>query len=473
MTQHSTLPITNSYQLKSRQNYLRLLADVLLGCVAYLAAAQFSHRMLRQWDVLIIAGLCISWYLSAKLTELYNDFRTVTFVDELLALWPNVAVQMVVLTVSLFFLSDYHYARTFVVSYTLFLGAIIAVKMYLLRKLFLYWRSQGINQRQLVIVGEMSRVEGFVKLVETNVQFGYQVVGAWTYRDSNQPNLPLDNTLHYLNTLVCTHPPDELIIASGQFDENYVRSLIKWADRKGILVRFIPGFFQFSSSRYSLELFGGFPLITVRSTPLESNHWWLLKRGFDIAFSGLFLATVASWLFPILALAIKLDSPGPVLFKQKRWGQKGRTIEVWKFRTMYHETATTDREGKFNQTTANDVRITPLGKWLRKTNLDELPQFINVMIGCMSVVGPRPHAIQHSEETLPLIDNYMIRHRIKPGITGWAQVNGFRGETRELSLMRKRVDYDIWYLENWSLLMDLQIIVRTAYNMLKGDPKAY
>lgn len=473
MTQPTPLPISASYQIKNRQNYLRLLTDIMLTILSYSIAAQFSHRSLRGRDVLIIIGICIGWYFSTKLTSLYNDFRTVTFVDELLALLPNLLSQFLILTVSLFFLNDDYYARTFSIFYPTLLGVVIMVKMYVVRKVLLYWRQKGIYQQHLAIVGEVNQVEGFIKLIEVNAQFGYQVVGAWTYQDSTQNNLPLASTLAYLSDLMQQNRVDELIIASGHFDENYVRSLIEWADKKGILVRFTPGFFQFSSSRYALEIFGGFPLITVRSTPLESDHWWFLKRAFDIVFSLLFLGFVGSWLFPIIALVVICDSQGPILFIQKRWGQKGREIEVWKFRTMYHKSQIINPKGEFQQTIANDERITPVGRFLRKTNLDELPQFINVLIGDMSVVGPRPHATQHSEETAPLIDNYMIRHRIKPGITGWAQVNGFRGETRELSLMRKRVDYDIWYLENWNLFLDFQIVVRTIYNMMKGDPKAY
>lgn len=473
MTQFTSLPGTTSYQIKSRQNYLRLLMDVFLVCFSYGFASKFSHRPFLLRDILVIGGLCICWFLSAKLTSLYNDFRTVTFIEELLALLPSLLTQLLFLSILLFFLNDTFYARTFCITYTALLGSIITAKMYLTRKLLQYWHRQGIHQKNLTIVGESEAVKGFIELIESNVQFGYQVVGILTDRDSTRENPTLEHTLSYLRNLVYRTHIDELIIVSGQFKENYMRGLIEWADTKGILVRFTPDFFQFSSSRYSFEIFGGFPLITVRCTPLETDQWWLLKRAFDIIFSLLFLGLVASWLFPLIALAIAIDSKGPIFFIQKRWGQKGRDIQVWKFRTMYHKAPITDLTGKFHQTTANDERITCVGKFLRKTNLDELPQFINVLTGDMSVIGPRPHAIKHSEETAPLIDNYMIRHRIKPGITGWAQVNGFRGETRELDLMRKRVDYDIWYLENWSLFLDFKILVRTVYGMMKGDPNAY
>lgn len=472
MTQFTSLPGTASYQIKSRQNYLRLLMDVSLVCFSYLFATKLSHRPFLLRDILLIGGLCICWFLSAKLTSLYNDFRTATFIEELIALIPSLLTQLLVLSIILFFLKDAFYARTFCVIYTGLLGSIITAKMYFSRKLLQYWHRQGIHQKHVAIVGEAEAVKGFIKLIHTNVQFGYHVVGALTDRNKTQENPSLEQTLSYLKNLFYKSHIDELIIVSGQFKENYMRGLIEWADTKGVLVRFTPDFFQFNSSRYSFELFGGFPLITVRCTPLETDQWWMLKRLFDIGFSLLFLGMVASWLFPLIALAIALDSKGPVLSIQKRRGQRGHDIQVWKFRTMYHKAPITDLTGEFQQTTANDERLTRVGEFLQKNNLDELPQFINVLTGGMSVIGPRPHAIKHSEESAPLIDNYMIRHRIKPGITGWAQVNGFRGETCELDLLRKRVDYDIWYLENWSLLLDVKIIIRTVYMMIKGDPKA-
>jgi putative colanic acid biosynthesis UDP-glucose lipid carrier transferase len=472
MTQFTSLP-TARYQIKSRQNYLRLLTDVMLVCTSYVLSSQLSHRAPHLHDILLVGGLCICWYFVAKLTALYNDFRTATFVDELLALIPNIFFQFLTLSIFLFFLRDYAFARTFCLFFAAVLGLTIVTKMYLTRKLLQYWHRQGIYQKNVAIVGESTSVSGFVKLLDNNVQFGYQVMGTWIAREITNDTASLGQTLRYLEGLFLRNHFDELVIVSGKFKENYIRGLIEWADSKGVLVRFTPVFFQFSSSRYSLELFGGIPLITVRCTPLESDQWWILKQVFDFILGVLFFGLIGVWLFPLIALAIKLNSQGPVFFVQKRWGLKGREINVWKFRTMYHQAPTTDEQGNFHQTKANDPRITAVGKFLRKTNLDEFPQFINVLLGDMSVIGPRPHALKHSEETAQLIDNYMIRHRIKPGITGWAQVNGFRGETKELNLMRKRVDYDIWYIENWSFLLDLQILVRTIYNMWKGDPKAY
>lgn len=473
MAYNHTLSSATQFQIKRRKNHLRLLIDFAFIGITYLLSAELYGRHYRQTDGLIIVGISMVWYFSVKITKLYDDFRTVAYIEELLALLPNVLLQFFALAFSLFFLNDRFYARSFTITYTVLLTIFITLKMYGIRKLLMYWNLKGINQKKLVIVGDFYQVNNFLQLVQGNPHFGYKVAGAKAHNFSANNTIILEDTLKFLDETAKTSVIDELVIALGQFSETYVQELIHWADKKGVLVRFTPGFFQFSASRYSLELFGSYPLITVRSTPLELNYWWGLKRIFDLAFSILFLLLVASWLFPLIGLAIAIDSRGPIFFIQDRWGLKGKNIKVWKFRTMYYRASIVKKGGGFQQTTQNDPRVTRVGYFLRKTNLDELPQFINVLLGSMSVVGPRPHAVKHSEETAPLIDTYMIRHRIKPGITGWAQVNGFRGETREIGQMRKRVDYDIWYIENWRLLLDIQIVLRTIYNMLRGDPKAY
>jgi putative colanic acid biosynthesis UDP-glucose lipid carrier transferase len=182
---------------------------------------------------------------------------------------------------------------------------------------------------------------------------------------------------------------------------------------------------------------------------------------------------VFSWLWPLLALLIKISSPGPVFFKQERWGKKNARIICYKFRSMVKESRDVDENGHYQQATRNDRRITRLGGFLRRSNLDELPQFINVLKGEMSVVGPRPHPTPMNLEIKDSIHNYQLRHLVRPGITGWAQVSGFRGETSDPDLLRKRVEYDIWYIENWSILLDIKIVLISIWLMLKGDPRAY
>jgi len=212
----------------------------------------------------------------------------------------------------------------------------------------------------------------------------------------------------------------------------------------------------------------GMPIIMVRCEPLEEYHWRLTKRLFDITFCIIMLVFICSWLFPILAILIKVDSKGPVFFTQARSGRNNVPFNCIKFRSMV-----TNGNAHETQTTINDARLTKIGRVLRKTNLDELPQFINVLLGEMSVIGPRPHMIKHTEQYSKIVNGYLARQLLKPGISGWAQVNGHRGETIHVSQMQKRIEYDLWYLENWTLNLDIKIIFLTIWNTIKGDPRAY
>ena len=202
--------------------------------------------------------------------------------------------------------------------------------------------------------------------------------------------------------------------------------------------------------------------------PQEERYNRYIKRTFDLIFSCFVLFFILSWLYPLLAILIKLDSRGPVIFKQHRSGRDNKSFWCYKFRSMR-----VNNDCHHRQASRNDDRITALGRFLRRTSLDEFPQFINVLIGNMSVVGPRPHMLKHTEQYRHVIKNYMVRHYSKPGITGWAQINGYRGETLQTEAMEKRVEHDIWYLENWSVYLDIKIILRTTSQVLRGHINAY
>ena len=211
-----------------------------------------------------------------------------------------------------------------------------------------------------------------------------------------------------------------------------------------------------------------FPIISLRPEPLENADNAFKKRVFDMLFSGFVIIFILSWLFPILAILIKLESKGPVFFKQLRSGRNNKNFWCYKFRSMK-----VNSESDTKQATKEDDRITMIGRFLRKTNLDEFPQFFNVLLGSMSIIGPRPHMIKHTEQYRAIIDRYMVRHYFKPGITGWAQVNGFRERQTLMNLMEARVNHDIWYFENWSLMLDIKIIFQTVINMFYGEKNAY
>jgi putative colanic acid biosysnthesis UDP-glucose lipid carrier transferase len=209
------------------------------------------------------------------------------------------------------------------------------------------------------------------------------------------------------------------------------------------------------------------PVLTIRQEPLESVMNRAIKRAFDIGFSLFMIIFIFPWLFPVFIILIKLSSNGPAFFTQIRSGRKNKEFLCYKFRSM-----NVNEEADTLQATAGDSRITKIGRFLRKTNLDELPQFFNVLAGHMSVVGPRPHMLKHTEEYSKLVDKFMVRGLVKPGITGWAQVSGYRGATQNLRMMLKRIRYDVWYIENWSLLLDIRIIFMTVVNMIRGDKNA-
>ena len=230
----------------------------------------------------------------------------------------------------------------------------------------------------------------------------------------------------------------------------------------------MPNLRNYMKRAMNLELLGNVPILYIREQPLRQVSNRFVKRAFDVAVSGAFLCTLFPVVYLFVALGIKLTSKGPVFFIQERSGENGRTFGCIKFRSMR-----VNDEADRVQATKNDPRKTRFGSFLRKSSIDELPQFINVLKGDMSIVGPRPHMLQHTELYSKLVNKYMVRHLIKPGITGWAQVTGYRGETHELSQMEGRVRRDIWYLENWSLLLDIRIMLLTVWNALKRDENAY
>ncbi len=250
--------------------------------------------------------------------------------------------------------------------------------------------------------------------------------------------------------------------------EEKITDFIQFAEKHVVKFHIVPSIgYYYSGNHTVVEQIGNMPVFALRMIPLSYAHNAALKRGFDIIISLFFLVTLFPFIYLIMGILIKLSSPGPVFFKQKRTGADGKSFDCYKFRSMR---CSSDAHTK--QATVDDSRKTRIGDFMRKTSIDELPQFINVFKGNMSIVGPRPHMLLHTDEYSPKVDKYMVRHFIRPGITGWAQIHGFRGETKELDLMEKRIKADLWYVENWSLWLDITIILRTAFSIL-NDKNAY
>ena len=252
---------------------------------------------------------------------------------------------------------------------------------------------------------------------------------------------------------------------------NYITDLntyFELADNYCMRLKFVPDFSMISKGQFSSSNFNDFHVIIPRNEPLQNSYNRLIKRVFDLGFSILVILFVLSWLYPILGMIIKYQSKGPVLFKQLRTGKKNKSFECYKFRSMKMNVASDSLQAK-----KGDARVTRIGQFIRRTSIDELPQFFNVLLGDMSVVGPRPHMLKHTSDYNEQINNFMVRHFVKPGITGLAQVSGFRGETKKVLDMKRRVNADIDYLQNWNLIKDIKICFLTIIITLKGDDNAF
>jgi putative colanic acid biosynthesis UDP-glucose lipid carrier transferase len=278
---------------------------------------------------------------------------------------------------------------------------------------------------------------------------------------------PLAGNLSQLASWVQANRVNTLYIALPMASHPRILKLLDDLRDTTASIYFAPDIFVYDLIQARMEVVGGIPLVALCESPFQGTTG-VVKRLADLTLASLAIVLTAPVMLAV-ALGVKLSSPGPILFKQRRYGLDGHEIQVWKFRSM----RVMEDGGEVRQATQSDARITPFGRFIRRTSLDELPQFFNVLQGRMSVVGPRPHAVAHNEQYRKLIKGYMIRHKVKPGITGLAQINGARGETETLEEMAQRIDYDLTYLRNWSLKLDLQIVAKTALMVLRGDPKAY
>lgn len=321
-------------------------------------------------------------------------------------------------------------------------------------------RSRQWNERDVIIIGEGELAYKLIDRVSKALWTGFKIQALLTNQpcDSNYnfPAEPMPVDLgHYLEN----KSVDEIWIALPLSQESAVRKILNEVRHKTITIRYILDVFGFGLLNHSLTYLAGFPALNLNTTPMVGFNR-LLKALEDRVLSLIILILVSP-VFALIALAIKLDSSGPVIFKQQRHGWDGRVITIYKFRTMKVHQETT---GQVTQAKLNDERVTRVGRLLRQTSLDELPQFFNVLQGRMSIVGPRPHAIAHNNYYKENIHAYLHRHKVKPGITGWAQINGWRGETDTLDKMEKRIEFDLYYIEHWSLWFDLKIILLTMVN---------
>jgi putative colanic acid biosysnthesis UDP-glucose lipid carrier transferase len=339
-----------------------------------------------------------------------------------------------------------------------FYTLVVLWKFFLLSFLRMY-RRKGFNYKNVVIAGYGKLSNRLIRFFNHHPEHGYKLLGI--FDDKNTAEINSLGNFEMITDYVLTNKVDEIYCCLPYINHIQVKQLIKFGEENQVSIKLISDLVTYSTKHLELEHYGKLPVVNVTSFPLDNFENRFYKRTFDILFSSSVIIFLMSWLFPIIAIFIKTTSKGPIFFKQKRTGKNSRSFWCYKFRTM-----TINQEADTQQAIANDPRITKIGWFLRETGLDELPQFFNVLIGDMSVVGPRPHMLRHTKEFSQKVDRYMFRHSIKPGITGLAQAKGFRGEINTISCLVNRVKLDRFYVENWSLLFDFKIIVLTIQSIL-------
>ena len=353
--------------------------------------------------------------------------------------------------------------------------AILLISRFIERLLIKNLRRVGYNIRRVLFVGDDSELLNVYTRLNDDASKGYQVVGY--YADKDMENVPENVKLTRLGTLQgvmdgmqgtnVLPDVDEIYVSISRIQRETIRKISNYCDQNLIRFYYVPVSLETLGINLKREQLDDIEIFTTYDNPLQNPLNQLIKRIFDIVFSSLFLLCALPFL-PIIWVIIKTQSPGPLFFKQLRTGLDGKEFAMYKFRSM-HVNADADKL----QATEDDPRKYPFGNFMRKANIDEIPQFWNVLIGDMSIVGPRPHMLMHTEMYSQLINKYMVRHFVKPGVTGWAQVTGFRGETKELWQMEGRVKRDIWYMENWSVWLDIRIMWMTAKTIFIHDKKAY
>jgi putative colanic acid biosynthesis UDP-glucose lipid carrier transferase len=448
---------------------------IIIAFIISARIAQPGYDFLKETNgQFLILSLLVIWYVSTKSTRLYDEFRSRNISFELIAFFKNLIIILISTMVILFLLKEENLSRGFVILFNFFILILLSIEKILFRIFLNSFRRKGRNLRTMLIIGAGSVGKSFYDLVLQNPHFGYRAIGFLDDQKKTYLNGQYLGKINELDKILSEKNVDNVIIALPNRASDKIEEILRTCEKYTTSVRIIPNYFKFISSKYNVTMFGRFPVISVRDDRINELHWRMLKRGFDFIFTLFVFIFIFTWAYPLIALLVKLSSPGPVLYSQERWGRNNKKFIAYKFRTMWTDKCgEIDEKGNFVQAEKDDPRITKIGRILRKTNLDELPQFWNVLKGEMSIVGPRPHPTPLNIESKDKIHRYMLRHLVKPGITGWAQVNGFRGSTKDISLMQKRIDHDLWYIENWSFGLDMQIIALTVWNMIFGDKNAY
>lgn len=425
---------------------------------------EYNQSYLEFFVVTNLFWLTLSWVVGLYRKDIFISFDLFSRKTALTyLLW------FASLTTYLFFFREINLSRLFIgATYTFFAGSLLTNR-------FLYIGIKKFQSRwfgdsgHILIIGYNDTSKKLVHYLEQE-SIETEILG-FTENTENIKELshyPIIGDISSSIALSKQYNVDRIYSTITPEQEPMLYQLMQEAENECIRFKIVPDLSMFVKGRFHVSYFNDIPILTTRGESLDKINNRIKKRALDIVFSSFVILFILSWLLPLISLLIRIESKGPIFFSQMRTGKNGKKFRCFKFRSMY-----INELSDVKQASRNDSRVTRIGRFLRRTSLDEFPQFFNVLIGNMSIVGPRPHMLQHTTNYSKMVDQYMVRHFSKPGITGWAQINGYRGEITEPIHIKNRVEYDIWYMENWSLMLDIKIIFLTVFNILKGEEKAY
>lgn len=429
--------------------------SIIIGCV-FLFPINITHT----YGFLSYVG--VFWIIIAFSSHFYEVHRHTRIVQIVTLLFRQMLFFAIILYAFIGVFKQPNISRLELGNYLICVFLLIAFFKFLIFFLLNKYRSTlGGNIRNVIVIGDNEKTRQLINIFNKRQDFGYKFQKQFTVKDD-------DFSLQKCFNYVIENGTNEIYSSVAELSNKQINRLADFADNNLRELKFIPDNKDIYSRKLKYEYYDYIPILSFRSIPIQEPVSKVVKRVFDILLASSIIVFVLSWLTPIIAILIKLESKGPVFFKQSRNGFNYNEFDCYKFRSM-----TPNANAHLNQATKGDMRITKVGAFIRKTSIDELPQFFNVLFGDMSVVGPRPHMVSHTNMYARKVDKFMVRHFVKPGITGLAQVSGMRGEIEEDKDIINRVKYDIFYIENWSILLDIKIVIQTFVNAIKGEEKAY
>ncbi|TDE46661.1 undecaprenyl-phosphate glucose phosphotransferase [Flavobacterium rhamnosiphilum] len=451
-------------QIGRYSKYIRPIS-ISIDLMVIFILGLFLFRDLNLNIVLYIIYLITGWITVGFFVKFYEVYRFTTPIEIISKIVKQGIIFLLVVIAFFPFSKQVLFSGVLIAKFMISSFVLISIAKFCLYFYLKKYRIlTGSNFRNAVIIGYSPEAIRLKELFETRKDYGYRFLG---YFSDKKLNIEIEGRFEDLKLFVIENKVDEIYCSLNEVSNEKLKDLIDFADENHKTIKFIPDTNEIFSKNLKIDYYDFFPVLSLQKTPLNEPIIKVFKRLFDIVFSVIVIVGLLSWLAPLLAILIKLESRGPVFFKQGRPGIDENEFFCYKFRSMKINKTSE------SETSKNDPRVTKTGKFMRKTSIDEMPQFLNVLMGDMSVVGPRPHLWSQNKAYANKIKKYMIRHSVKPGITGLAQVSGFRGEIEIERDMVNRIKLDVFYIENWSPILDLKIIYQTVVNICKGEEKAY